>query len=254
MISAIFGPLPVDEGIERCKEFLATAGDDPTIRAFCCVERAVLEAMSGEFELARELLGRRDTGDHRPRADRLGRRQRAGDVLRRDARRRPSRRRTRFASATRPWRTWASEASSRRLQASSRTRSARSESSRRPIASAAPARRRRRPTTCISQVLWRTARAKIRAERGDAEGAEVLAREAVRPRGGNRPREHPGRRAPRPGLGARSRPSTRGCVGCRRGGCPPLRAEGQPCVARTGSSAGARARPCPSGLTVRSEA
>ena len=56
MISAIFGPLPVDEGIERCKEFLAMAGDDPTIRAFCCVERAVLEAMSGEFELARELL------------------------------------------------------------------------------------------------------------------------------------------------------------------------------------------------------
>ena len=56
MISAIFGPLPVDEGIERCKEFLAMAGDDPTIRAFCSVERAVLEAMSGEFELARELL------------------------------------------------------------------------------------------------------------------------------------------------------------------------------------------------------
>ena len=32
----------------------------------------------------------------------------------------------------------------------------------------------------ISQVLWRTARAKIRAESGDTEGAEALAREAVR--------------------------------------------------------------------------
>jgi predicted ATPase len=56
MVSAIFGPLPVEEGIARCKEFLETAGDDPTIRAFCAVERAVLEAMTGEFELARKLL------------------------------------------------------------------------------------------------------------------------------------------------------------------------------------------------------
>jgi predicted ATPase/class 3 adenylate cyclase len=56
MVSANFGPLPVEEGIARCKEFLETAGEDPTIRAFCAVERAVLEAMTGEFELARNLL------------------------------------------------------------------------------------------------------------------------------------------------------------------------------------------------------
>jgi tetratricopeptide (TPR) repeat protein len=61
MVSAVFGPLPVEEGIARCKEFLAAEGADPTIRATCSVERAVLEAMRGDIPLARELLaeGRR---------------------------------------------------------------------------------------------------------------------------------------------------------------------------------------------------
>ena len=147
MISALFGPLPVDEGIERCKEFLATAGDDPTIRAFCCVERAVLEAMSGEFELARELLaeGTQAVTDLGLTVWAANNAQEtffvetlAGNT---------SRRRTRFAPATQPWRNWASEDSSRRLQGFSPTRFTRSESSRRQIASVAPARRRRRPTT-----------------------------------------------------------------------------------------------------------
>jgi hypothetical protein len=56
MISAIFGPLPATEGIARCKHFADTAGDDRAIRAFACVERAVLEAMVGEFDVARRLL------------------------------------------------------------------------------------------------------------------------------------------------------------------------------------------------------
>jgi predicted ATPase/class 3 adenylate cyclase len=56
MISAIFGPLPADEGIELCKRFHEDAGDDTTIRAWCQVERSVLEAMQGRFDLARELL------------------------------------------------------------------------------------------------------------------------------------------------------------------------------------------------------
>jgi hypothetical protein len=42
LIAAIFGPLPAEEGIARCKEFLRVAGEDPTIRAWCCVERSVL--------------------------------------------------------------------------------------------------------------------------------------------------------------------------------------------------------------------
>ena len=56
MISAIFGPLPADEGIELCKRFREDASDDTTIRAWCQVERSVLEAMQGRFALARELL------------------------------------------------------------------------------------------------------------------------------------------------------------------------------------------------------
>jgi len=61
MVSAVFGPLPVEEGIARCREFLALEGDDPTIRATCSVERAVLEAMRGDIDSARALLaeGRR---------------------------------------------------------------------------------------------------------------------------------------------------------------------------------------------------
>jgi len=56
LMSTIFGPLPVDQGIARCDEFLELAGDDPTIRAWCWTERSALEAMCGEFERARKLL------------------------------------------------------------------------------------------------------------------------------------------------------------------------------------------------------
>ena len=56
MINAIFGPLPADQGIRRCIDFFERAGDDPKVRAFAQVERSVLEAMRGEFELARRLL------------------------------------------------------------------------------------------------------------------------------------------------------------------------------------------------------
>ena len=41
MVSAVFGPLPVEQGIARCREFVALHGDDPTVRATCSVERAV---------------------------------------------------------------------------------------------------------------------------------------------------------------------------------------------------------------------
>jgi predicted ATPase/class 3 adenylate cyclase len=56
MVSAVFGALPAPKGIELCKEFFETAGEDPVIRAFCRVERAALEAMTGQFDVARELL------------------------------------------------------------------------------------------------------------------------------------------------------------------------------------------------------
>ena len=56
MVMAVFGPLPTDEGIVRCKEFFAKAGGDEKVRAFARVERAVLEAMRGDFAVARALL------------------------------------------------------------------------------------------------------------------------------------------------------------------------------------------------------
>ncbi len=180
MISAIFGPLPVDEGIERCKEFLATVGDDPTIRAFCCVERAVLEAMSGEFELARELLAEgtqaitelgltvwaannaQETffvemlaGDPEAAADTL----RASYATLEDLGERG------FLSTIAGFLAHALCALGEFEEADRFSRAGETAAS---------------PDDVLSQVLWRTARAKIQAEGGDAERAEALAREAVR--------------------------------------------------------------------------
>jgi predicted ATPase len=56
MMSANFGPLPVELGIARCEMFRDESVDDPVIRANSCVDQAALEAMRGEFRLARELL------------------------------------------------------------------------------------------------------------------------------------------------------------------------------------------------------
>jgi predicted ATPase/class 3 adenylate cyclase/tetratricopeptide (TPR) repeat protein len=56
MVMAVFASLPTDEGIERCKEFFAKAGEDEKVRAFAQVERAVLEAMRGNLGEARALL------------------------------------------------------------------------------------------------------------------------------------------------------------------------------------------------------
>jgi predicted ATPase/class 3 adenylate cyclase len=56
MMSANFGPLPVEEGIARCRRFHDEAADDPFIRANSSVELAALEAMRGDFRKARELL------------------------------------------------------------------------------------------------------------------------------------------------------------------------------------------------------
>jgi predicted ATPase/class 3 adenylate cyclase len=56
LVAAVFGPLPVEEGIARCKEFFDASGDDPATQAFCSCQRAVLEAMRGDFALAREQL------------------------------------------------------------------------------------------------------------------------------------------------------------------------------------------------------
>jgi tetratricopeptide (TPR) repeat protein len=56
MMSANFGPLPVEEGIVRCRQFHDEAVDDAFIRGNACVELGALEAMRGDFALARELV------------------------------------------------------------------------------------------------------------------------------------------------------------------------------------------------------
>src|SRR5262249_21951897 len=45
MMSANFGPLPVEEGIALCKHFHDEAVGDPFIQGNACIERAALEAM-----------------------------------------------------------------------------------------------------------------------------------------------------------------------------------------------------------------
>jgi tetratricopeptide (TPR) repeat protein len=56
MMSANFGPLPVEQGIALATRFHDDAVDDPLIRANAQVDQAALEAMRGHFDLARELL------------------------------------------------------------------------------------------------------------------------------------------------------------------------------------------------------
>jgi predicted ATPase/class 3 adenylate cyclase len=55
-LSAIAGPLPVEAAIERVDELLRLAADDPEPRAFCLSARGALEAMAGRFDIGRELL------------------------------------------------------------------------------------------------------------------------------------------------------------------------------------------------------
>jgi predicted ATPase len=65
MMSANFGPLPVEEGIALCKRFHDEAVDDPFIQGNARVELGALEAMRGHFALARELVaeGRQTIAD-----------------------------------------------------------------------------------------------------------------------------------------------------------------------------------------------
>jgi predicted ATPase/class 3 adenylate cyclase len=65
MMSANFGPLPVEEGIALCQHFHDEAVDDPFIQGNACIELGALEAMRGDFPLARELIaqGRQTIAD-----------------------------------------------------------------------------------------------------------------------------------------------------------------------------------------------
>ena len=56
MMAANFGPLPVEEGIARCRRFYDEAVDDLFIRGNARVELGALQAMNGDFRSRRELV------------------------------------------------------------------------------------------------------------------------------------------------------------------------------------------------------
>jgi predicted ATPase/class 3 adenylate cyclase len=180
MVSAVFGPLAVDEGIARCVEFLATEGDDPTVRATCSVERAVLEAMRGEFALARELLaeGRRTieasgltlwaalNAQEAYLVEMLaGTPGAAVETLRESFTTLDEVGEQGVLSTIAGFLAHALYAEGDDAEAERFSRESEAAAS---------------PDDVLSQVLWRTARAKIRARQSNLEPAEALAREAVR--------------------------------------------------------------------------
>jgi predicted ATPase len=179
MMSANFGPLPVEEGIARCKKFHDEAEDDAFIRGNACVELGALEAMRGDFRLARELLaeGLRTIAD-------LGFSLRAAmsaqeafyvEMLAGDTEEALRIMRESYATlepmGERGYLSSAAALLAHALSAQGELDEAERFSQTSEDASA--------PDDVFSQVLWRSARAKIRARRGEFAEAETLGREAV---------------------------------------------------------------------------
>jgi tetratricopeptide (TPR) repeat protein len=179
MMSANFGPLPVEEGIARCKKLHDEAVDDPFIQANSCVEQAALEAMRGEFGVARELLAR-----GRQSLAELGftllvamTAQEANyvEVLAGDP-----------AEGARILRESYDQLEPMGERAYLSTAAALLAHALCALGELEEAERFSRiseetsaPEDSFSQVLWRSGRAKIRARRGEQDEAELLAREAV---------------------------------------------------------------------------
>jgi hypothetical protein len=179
MMSASFGPLPVDEAIALCRRFHDEAVDDPFIQANSLVEQAALEAMRGEFGVARELVakGRQALADlgfalvvamsaqEAHYVERL-----AGDVLAATEILRES-----YAElesmGERAYLSTAAALLAHMLYAQDELGEAKRFSR---VSENTAARE-----DVFSQVLWRSARAKICARRGALDEAEVLARKAV---------------------------------------------------------------------------
>ena len=237
MVSAVFGPLPVEEGIARSREFVALEGEDPTIRATCSVERAVLEAMRGDIEHGAGAPGRRAEDDRGSSASRCGTR---------STRRRP------ISSSSSPARRSAAvetlrqsyetldEGGRARLplddRGLSRARALRArQRTTRRSASAVKARMPPPPTTCSHRCSGGQ-RAR-RSWRGGASSsaAEALAREAVRIGEPTDLLVHPRRRALRPRRGARAGRPPRGCPGVPWPTAGAVRAKGKPDRARAGA-------------------
>lgn len=180
MISAIFGPLAADEGIQLCKRFHEDAGDDATIRAWCQVERSVLEAMQGRLDLARELLadGTRALGELGLNVYAANAAQEAFfvEMLAGDPASAAQRLRESYEAleqmGERSFLSTIAALLAHALYAFAEYDEAEVFSRESKKAAAAD--------DVFSQVLWRSALAKIEARRGEIERAEQLAREAVR--------------------------------------------------------------------------
>jgi predicted ATPase/class 3 adenylate cyclase len=179
MMAANFGPLPVDEGIARCRRFHDEAVDDPFIRGNALVEQGALEAMRGDFPLARQLVAEgleTIAGLGFPLRAAMSSQEAfyvemlAGDLeaaerIARDA----------VATLERMGeRGYLSSAAALLAHAlADRGELGEAERFSRTSEDAAAA------DDAFSQVLWRSARAKVRAARGELAEAEALAREAV---------------------------------------------------------------------------
>jgi predicted ATPase/class 3 adenylate cyclase len=179
MMSANFGPLPVEQGIARCRRFHDEAIDDPVIQANACVEQAALEAMRGEFGVARELLanGRQALAD-------LGftllvamsaQEAHYVEMLAGDPAAATRILRESYADlepmGERSYLSTAAALLAHTLYAQGELGEAERFSRVSENAAATE--------DAFSQVLWRSGRAKIRARQGDPTEAETLAREAV---------------------------------------------------------------------------
>ena len=179
MMSANFGPLPVEEGIARCRRFHDEAVDDPFVRGNACVELGALQAMRGDFSLGRELVA-----DGLDMIAGLGFSLRAAmssqeafyvEMLAGDLEAAERIARDAFSILERMGeRSYLSSAAA--LLAHALTGLGELDEAERfsrkseQLAAA---------DDVFSQVLWRSARAKVRARRGDLSEAEALAREAV---------------------------------------------------------------------------
>jgi len=179
MMSANFGPLPVEEGIARCRRFHDEAIDDAFIRGNACVELGALEAMRGDFALARELVNEgletilglgfslraamssQEAFYVEMLAGDLGAAERIG--------------REAYATLERLGERGYFSTMAALLAHALTGRGELDEAERfsRTSEDAAAA------DDAFSQVLWRTARAKIRARRGEPAQAEALGRDAV---------------------------------------------------------------------------
>jgi ATP/maltotriose-dependent transcriptional regulator MalT len=179
MMSANFGPLPVEEGIARCKRFYDEAVDDPLIRGNARIEHGALEAMRGDFPLGRSLVaeGRQALSDlgfsllvaasaqEAFYVEMLaGETAEAVRIMRQSYESLESMGERSYLSTAGALLAHALCAQGELDEAEGFTR----------VSEGAAAR-----DDAFSQVLWRAARAKIRARRGQPADAEALAREAV---------------------------------------------------------------------------